>query len=558
MAIILFMIDNSSIESLRNSIDIVDVVGNFIELRKAGANYKANCPFHGEKTPSFVVSPAKQIYHCFGCGVGGDSIKFVMELEKLSYPEAIEKLASMFNFSLNYTKGSSDYSDAKRVLEVIQSWYMKNLEHNQTAKDYLRQRGISQSSIEKFGIGYVPDGNSVMNFLNSTLLPQHKALEAGVLAQGEDGRYYARLVERITFPIFSASSSTVGFGGRTITNHPAKYINSPQTKLFNKSRLLYGYNLAKESIYKNKKIIICEGYLDVVMFHQAGFTESVASMGTALTAEHLPMLRKGEPKIILAYDGDKAGQAAALKAAQMLCISGFDGGVVLFPDGQDPADLIAKGKSQEVAKLLRDAKSLIPFVLEQSISAFDLNDPRAKESAFGEAKQFLDKLTPIIRDAYIPLASTHLGVSPALFGKQINQDTTRQSFTQKRDDVAQLSILKTLLEKPELIDSVLDVIDVNMFGGYAELFSALINNQKEHPHLMGLAVDESFQVMNEKELQSVLRNFLIKHYEAKLKTIQVDINLPLNKKMFIIRKIKTDIIPRLKKGELVSFDTNIH
>ena len=551
------MIDNSSIESLRNSIDIVDVVGNFIELRKAGANYKANCPFHGEKTPSFVVSPAKQIYHCFGCGVGGDSIKFVMELEKLSYPEAIEKLASMFNFSLNYTKGSSDYSDAKRVLEVIQSWYMKNLEHNQVAKDYLRQRGISQSSIEKFGIGYVPDGNSVMNFLNSTLLPQPKALEAGVLAQGEDGRYYARLVERITFPIFSASSSTVGFGGRTITNHPAKYINSPQTKLFNKSRLLYGYNLAKESIYKNKKLIVCEGYLDVVMFHQAGFTEAVASMGTALTAEHLPMLRKGEPKITLAYDGDKAGQEAALKAAQMLSTSGFDGGVILFPDGQDPADLIANGKSQEVAKLIRDAKPLIPFVLEQSISAFDLNDPRAKESAFGVAKQFLDTLTPIIRDAYIPLASTHLGVSPALFGKQINQDTTRQNFTQKRDDVAQLSILKTLIEKPELIDSVLDVIDVNMFGGYAELFSALISNQKEHPHLMGLAIDDSFQVMNEEELQSVLRNFLIKHYEAKLKTVQLDANIALNKKMFIIRKIKTDIIPRLKRGELVSFDTDI-
>ena len=144
------MIDNASIESLKNSIDIIDVVGNFVELRKAGANYKANCPFHGEKTPSFVVSPSKQIYHCFGCGVGGDSIKFVMELEKLTYPEAIEKLASMFNFSLSYTKGSSDYSDAKRILEAIQTWYVKNLEHNETAKQYLKERGIAQSSIERF------------------------------------------------------------------------------------------------------------------------------------------------------------------------------------------------------------------------------------------------------------------------------------------------------------------------------------------------------------------------------------------------------------------------
>ncbi len=550
------MIDNASIESLKNSIDIVDVIGNFIELRKAGANYKANCPFHGEKTPSFVVSPSKQIYHCFGCGVGGDSIKFVMELEKLSYPEAIEKLASMYNFSLAYTKGSSDYSDAKRVLEAIQTWYVKNLENNPTAKQYLLDRGIAQSSIQRFGIGYVPDGASVMHFLNSALLPLPKALDAGIIAQGEGGRYYARLVERITFPIFSTSGAAVGFGGRTITNHPAKYINSPQTKLFNKSRLLYGYDLAKESIYKNKKLIVCEGYLDVVMFHQAGFTEAVASMGTALTSEHLPLLRKGDPKIILAYDGDKAGVAAALKAAQMLSVANFDGGVVLFPDGQDPADLISNGQSEAVAKLLREAKPLIPFVLEKTIYAYDLHDPRAKEAAFGAAKQFLEGLSQIIKDAYIPMAATLLGISPALFGGQTQPSRAKESFSQTKDDVAQLSILKTLLEKPELIDSVLDVIDVNMFGGYAALFSALINGESEHPHLMGLAVDESLQVMSEKELQDVLRSFLIKHYDLKLRSIVGDTSIPFAKKSFLIRKIKTDIIPRLKRGELVAYDAN--
>ena len=548
------MIDNVSIESLKNSTDIVDVIGSFIELKKAGANYKANCPFHGEKTPSFVVSPSKQIYHCFGCGVGGDSIKFVMELEKLSYPEAIEKLASMYNFSLNYTKGSSDYSDAKRVLETIQTWYVKNLENTPTAKQYLLDRGIAQSSIERFGIGYVPDGNSVINFLNSALLPLPKAVEAGVIVQGERGRYYARLVERITFPIFSTSGAAVGFGGRTITDHPAKYINSPQTKLFNKSRLLYGYDLAKESIYKHRKLIVCEGYLDVVMFHQAGFTEAVATLGTALTTEHLPLLRKGDPKVILAYDGDKAGVAAALKAAQMLSASGFDGGVVLFPDGQDPADLIAKGESESVAKLLREAKPLIPFVLEKTIYAYDLNDPRAKEAAFGAAKLFLDGLSPIIKDAYIPMAAILLGVSPALFGQQTQPSRAKENFSEKRDDVAQLSILKTLLEKPEQIDSVLDVIDVNMFGGYAAMFSALINGEKDHPHLIGLAVDETFQVMDESELQGVLRNFLIKHYDMKLKHIVADKTIPFEKKSFLIRKIKTDIIPRLKRGELVAFE----
>jgi len=549
------MIDNASIESLKNSIDIVDVIGNFIELRKAGANYKANCPFHGEKTPSFVVSPSKQIYHCFGCGVGGDSIKFVMEMEKLTYPEAIEKLASMFNFSLQYTKGSSDYSDAKRVLESIQTWYVKNLENNPTAKQYLLDRGIAQSSIERFGIGYVPDGNSVMHFLNSTLLPLPKAVEAGILAQGEGGRYYARLVERITFPIYSTSGAAVGFGGRTITDHPAKYINSPQTKLFNKSRLLYGYDLAKESIYKNKKLIVCEGYLDVVMFHQAGFTEAVASMGTALTPEHLPLLRKGDPKIILAYDGDKAGVAAALKAAQMLSAAGFDGGVVLFPDGQDPADLIAKGESEAVAKLLREAKPLIPFVLEKTIYAYDLNDPRAKEAAFGAAKQFLGTLSQIIKDAYIPMAATLLGVAPALFGKQTDLTRVKESFTRQRDDTSiPLSIIKTLLEKPNLIDSVLNVITVDMFGEYSALFRLLLNEEYDNPALVGLSISEDAQVMSEEALFNDLRKFLIRFYKQKLKVIPRDTSLPSDKKVYLIRKLRTDIIPRLEKGELITYE----
>jgi DNA primase len=292
------------------------------------------------------------------------------------------------------------------------------------------------------------------------------------------------------------------------------------------------------------------------MFHQAGFTEAVASMGTALTPEHLPLLRKGDPKIILAYDGDKAGIAAALKAAQMLSVAGFDGGVVLFPDGQDPADLIAKGQSEAVAKLLREAKPLIPFVLEKIIYAYDLNDPRAKEAAFGTAKQFLEGLSQIIKDAYIPMAATLLGVAPALFGKQTNVARAKESFSQKRDDVAHLSILKTLLEKPNLIDDVLDVLDVNMFGAYAELFSALFNGEKDHPRLVGLSVDESLQVMSEEELKDMLRSFLIKHYDIKLKNIVADTSIPFAKKSFLIRKIKTDIIPRLKRGELVTYDAN--
>ena len=550
------MIDRTSIESLKNSIDIVDVIGHFVELRKAGANYKANCPFHGEKTPSFVVSPSKQIYHCFGCGAGGDSIKFVMEMEKLSYPEAIEKLASMYNFSLRYTKGSSDYSDIKRILETIGKWYVKNLDQNQRATRYLLERGVSRSSIEAFEIGYVPSGVEVMDFLQTNLLPLPTAVKAGIIAQGESGGYYARLVERITFPIYSGNGALVGFGGRTITNHPAKYINSPQTKLFNKSRLLYGYHLAKESIYRNKKLIVCEGYLDVVMFHQAGFKEAVATLGTALTSEHLPLLRKGDPKIILAYDGDKAGVAAALKASWMLSVAGFDGGVVLFPDGEDPAELIARGESRMVAKLLRDAKPLIPFVLESLIATYNLHDPRAKERAFGEVKSYLDSLSQIIRDAYIPIAATLLGIDPVLFGKKREPGRVKEHFAQKKESTELQSILKTLVENERMVDTVLDVVDISMFGEYAEAFKALLRGDKEDSALMRIVLDDTIRVMSEEELKKSLLVFLRTHYTNLFKSIPRNRDLSYEKKSFLMRKIKTDIIPRLKRGELVAYESD--
>ncbi len=553
------MIEQSSIESLKSSIDIVDVIGTYIELKKAGANYKANCPFHGEKTPSFVVSPSKQIYHCFGCGVGGDAIKFVMETEHINYPEAIEKLASMHNFTLHYTQGSSDYSDAKRALEVMQKWYSSNLNKSSVSQEYLKGRGIAQHSIEAFGVGFVPDGQQVMGHLQALHIPLPQAVEAGVVAKGEDGRYYARLSQRITFPIYSPNGALVGFGGRTITNHPAKYINSPQTKLFNKSRLLYGYHRAKESIYKQKEIIISEGYLDVIMFHQAGFQTAVATLGTALTEEHLPLLRKGAPRVILAYDGDKAGVAAALKAAKILGSHGFEGGVVLFPGGQDPADLIAAGESEKVASLLRDAKPLIPFVLEHIAASYDTANPNQKEVAFGEMKTYLASLSPIVKDAYVPVAATILGVSSALFGAGRDDSGVKRQFAQseEKEDPEWQSILKTLVENSALVDDVMDVLSDDMLGGYAQVLHAIIENQTEHPGLMRLSVDDRIPVLTQDELSRALLKQLEIYYLRKFKQAMADGSLPFEKKVYIRNKIQKDIIPKLKRGELVPYESNI-
>jgi len=549
------MIDKNSIENLKNSIDIVDVLGNFIELKKSGANYKANCPFHGENTPSFVVSPTKQIYHCFGCGVGGDSIKFLMELEKLSYPEAIEKLASMNNFTLSYTSGGSNYEDTKRVLNAIQEFYIQNLHKNSVAVEYLHNRGINHNSIEKFGIGYVPNGREVLNFLNSNLLSLPKAVEGGILAQNDNGGgHYARLVERITFPIRSNSSAIVGFGGRTITNHPAKYINSPQTKLFNKSRLLYGYDLAKESIYKDKLLIVCEGYLDVVMFHQAGFTQAVASMGTALTNEHLPLLRKGEPKIILAYDGDKAGINAGIKASKMLSIAGFEGSIVLFANGADPADMIAEGKANEVSKLLREAKGFISFVLEMIAQSYDLKNPREKESAFGAMREYLENFSPIIKESYIPFASNILGVNPILFNSNTNLNDISEKIDRSRDDLGYLGMIKTMMEEPKYIDRVFKYLSLEMFGEYRYLMELLMRGERENSSLMALSIDENIKILTPNEFKIALLQTQTRYYKTKLQRLAKDENIPVNKRYFLIKKIKMQILPLLKKGELICDD----
>ena len=552
------MIEEASIERLKTSIDIVDVIGSYIELKKSGANFKANCPFHGEKTPSFVVSPQKQIFHCFGCGVGGDSVKFVMEIEKLSYPEAIEKLASNYNIPLQYSKGRGSLNDEKRVLELLEQWYKKNLSQNQDAHKYLTDRGIEERFIEHFEIGYVGSGQSVIEYLKANQIPLPKAVDAGVIAVGERGEYYARLTDRVIFPIYNASGSIVGFGGRTLGNHPAKYINSPQTKLFNKSRLLYGYNLAKRDIYDKGRVIVTEGYLDVIMLHQAGYTTAVATLGTALTSEHLPILRKGEPKIVLAYDGDKAGQAAALKAAKLLSANGFEGSVVLFPEGKDPADMVNSGDREGLKNLLENGADLAIFVIEQIKSSFDINNPYQKQNAIAEVNNYLNTLKPIVREAYAGEAARIFASPIAYFKakKGREQQAPQEQVMQRPKDPAWEAILKKLLETPSLIDELLDVVDFYFARAYEDAFRALAGGNFEHPILRGIDVDENIPLLSDEEFKSQVLKELEIFYKQRLKSLMADRSLDYKRKSFLIRKIKTDILPRIKKGEMVSFELN--
>jgi len=546
------MISQDSIEGLKARIDILDVISNYIEVKKAGANFKAVCPFHDEKSPSFVISPQKQIYHCFGCGAGGDAIKFVMEYEKLNYPEAIERLADQNNYTLHYTDNKNPQKKHSQIMEKLSQWYQSLLTTMPTAQAYLNERGISMASIEKFGIGYAPESFKTIQFIKSNQFNMAEAVELGV-AGSEGGREYARFMERIIFPIHSANGASVGFGGRTITGHQAKYINSPQTPLFNKSRLLYAYDLAKQAIYKQRQIIITEGYLDVVMLHQAGFNQAVATLGTALTPEHLPLLRKGDPRVIMAYDGDNAGRAAALKASKLLSAGGFDGGVVIFEGGLDPADMVHTGQIDTLNTMFLSPKPFIEFVLEEILLNFDLRNPKAKEQALHESIGYLKTLSPLLQEEYKGFLAARLAISPSLIRLTQQQETqNRAPRMTSAYDVWELSLIKSMMENPALGNQILDYISVDMLQFHPFEFDLVIQQKFDDPHLMAIALNESIKsYTDEQSLHNELITFLTQHYNRKLKKVLTQQHDSFEKKSFLIREIRGKIAT-LKQGKLVT------
>jgi len=555
------MIAQDSIEALKARLDIVDVVGNYVELKKAGGNFKAPCPFHDEKSPSFVVSPQKQIYHCFGCGAGGDSVKFVMEYEKLNYPEALEKLAETYNFTLTHTDNKHN-KPRSQVMDRLNEWYQTLLTTHKVANAYVQERGIYESSVEKFGIGYAPDSNATLNYIRSQQFAIKEAIDMGVVGyEPARNQTYARFIERVTFPIHSANGSIVGFGGRTISGHQAKYVNSPETAYFNKSRLLYAYHLAKQALYKKQEIIITEGYLDVIMLHQAGFDNAVATLGTALTVEHLPLLRKGTPRVIMAYDGDKAGRAAALKASKLLSASGFNGGVVVFEGGLDPADMVKDGRVEELANMFREPKPFIEFVLDGILSLFDLRNPKEKESCMGEGVSYLKTLSPLLQEEYKTYLASRLGgmgVSPSLVKlNSNNQQPNNARLMQKNShkDFWELALIKTVIEKPELINQILDVLDPSLLQFHSREFSLALAGKIDAPELMSIIVDESIVVLQDEEaLNAELVTFLSRYYERELRKVNIAQNISFEEKAFYIRKFRGKIA-QLKQGVLVAFNS---
>ncbi|RLA82571.1 MAG: DNA primase, partial [Epsilonproteobacteria bacterium] len=330
----------------------------------------------------------------------------------------------------------------------------------------------------------------------------------------------------------------------------AKYVNSPQTKLFNKSRLLYGYNLAKELIYKQKTIIVTEGYLDVIMLHQAGFSNTVATLGTALTPEHLPLLKRGEPKIIVAYDGDKAGLNAAYKASVLLSHSDFMGGVVIFEDGLDPADMVQNNKIDELNAMFSTPIPFIPFAIDFIIKKFNLENPQEKQQALKEANDYLKTLNPILQEEYQSLIARKLNVNSQLIQVQHFNNQRANAVNLSSMDIAELSILKTMLNDKSSFEIAKTLVSSDMFEIHSNEYN-LVLNEPDHPSLVGLMINEHLIIYNFQELTHQLTLLLVPYYNKQLQQLTYDKNIDFKQKAQKIRNLK-DKLKKLKAGKLIN------
>ncbi|MDI6890985.1 MAG: DNA primase [Thermodesulfovibrionales bacterium] len=364
----------SLLEEIKSKIDIVDFISDYVQLKKSGQNYKGLCPFHSEKTPSFMVSQSKQIFHCFGCGIGGDVVRFLMKHENLSFNEATRYIAKKAGIKIREFRFDKNLSERReRILQInreAMKFFIKNLNGSEAAKTYLKNRGIEEASIDSFCIGYATDEmDGLIEYLKKMGYSDSFIKDAGLAvssASGGEKGYRDVFRGRIIFPIFNYQHDVIAFGGRVISDSLPKYLNSPETEVFKKGDTLFALNLAKEDIRKKGYAIIVEGYLDVIVCYQYGFKNTVAPLGTALTSRQLQRLKLMTEKVVLVFDSDEAGISAARRSLAILCGCDFRARVLLLPEGEDPDSFLRKKGSQPFKRMLSGAMSIIEFLLNTS------------------------------------------------------------------------------------------------------------------------------------------------------------------------------------------------
>ncbi|ECR1687456.1 DNA primase, partial [Campylobacter jejuni] len=464
------MITKESIENLSQRLNIVDIIENYIEVKKQGSSFVCICPFHADKNPSMHINPIKGFYHCFACKAGGDAFKFVMDYEKLSFADAVEKVASLSNFTLSYTKEKQENKkELKSILPSLNAYFKDNLKHHKEVLTYLYQRALNDKDIAKFELGFAGASEDSIRLLQNQKIPLEDAMSVGALKKDENNEFYASFIWRITFPIYDHKDLLVGFGGRTLNpNVPAKYVNSPQNILFDKSRIFYAFNIAKENIAKKKEIIVCEGYMDAIAFHKAGFNNAVAVLGTALTEHHLPLIRRYDAKVILCFDNDEAGLKAATRSAFLLSTNKIDGKVAILQGGKDPAELVAKNESTKLHNILDKGIELGEFYIRRLISTHSIISALDKQKALETIQKFTFNLEPLVANSYTSLVSNLLKVDEKFIVLSQNSKKTIQTplisqnkynFPKEKIHIAELELIAFLKQHPDICNDFKQISD---------------------------------------------------------------------------------------------------
>lgn len=585
-------IPENIIEDISTRCDIVDLINSVVPLKKAGSNrWKACCPFHEEKTPSFVVDNQRQRYHCFGCGKGGNVFSFVMEQEGVDFPNAVHLLAAKCGViipektysSPQQRQAASQRSDQRQRLYMINeqfaAWFAENLKRNPQSPvgSYLSSRNISDELIDKFGLGAAPDGwDNCLKFGYQRGYSNAELLDAGILTSNEQGKVYDRFRNRLMFPIWNEQDKVVAFSARTIEKDAqgAKYVNSPETPVFRKSSILYGLAKARNGIKQLKSAILCEGQLDVIAMHRAGFTNSVAPQGTAFTDEQARILKRYTDCLYVAFDSDGAGRKAALRTFELTLPLGFELRVIRFPANSDPDAVYAESGENGIKQLVDGAVDFFTFLLAELSTIHDTNSPTGKSRIIADTIQYLHKMTDTIsRELYLNRLAETLKVRFETVFNEMNKFKSKPQYAkQSYDQQPPINAQETpqeirstpLIEQAEETLLRMALIDEPV----ATRLAAELPHENISSTVIGNALNELIRLSMEGEWSNALNHLATIEQNSpnpKLSSILLDANIKLDEKQkakavddcisaitgFHSKNSKADLMQRLKNAATV-------
>jgi len=564
---------NRVVEEIKSRLDLVDLIGEYIRLEKKGKNYTGLCPFHQEKTPSFTVSPDKQLYHCFGCGEGGDHFKFIMNLENFDFPEALRFLAERAGVSLPQQEKSSSAALPREVLFNLNQLalnffrYVLNSPEGNSAREYLQKRGMTGASIEKFELGYAPaKWETFLKIARKKGFSLENLQQAGLIVERRDGGgYYDRFRNRVMFPIFDVKGKVVGFGGRSLEEAPhiPKYLNSPQTPLFDKGKFLYGIYQAKSAIRKEGRAVIMEGYTDVISCYQEGIENGVASLGTALTPQQARLLRFQTSEVVMAYDADEGGKAATARGMEILRNGGLKVKIAELPRGYDPDGYLKEKGADAFKRLIDESVYFMDYQIEKLKEKYNLATAEGKASFCEEYLPLLVNAGHLEREHYLKELAEDISISEEVLREELKKYRLGRSRTEKYSnnlsitgknniiqdkslDSAEELLLKLLISFEGVFEKVAEVNKTDIFTPQMKKIveacriltqndetvnvNSLLNMIEEedlHKLITQASFDHRLETLEEEEINRMVDDCLRKLQEKKLRERRSDIEREL-------------------------------